>query len=88
MKVELDAQGLSILSVHHLHPLVPIFVTQIGRNIITYDMCFDHDILKADFTNVQIFDCTRDPKTIDPTIYPEKIIDLEAKFKNIDLLIR
>jgi hypothetical protein len=51
-------------------------------------MCFDHDILKADFTNVQIFDCTRYPKTIDPRIYPEKIIDLEAKLKNIDLLVR
>ena len=85
-KVEVDAQGISILNVHHLYPLVPIFITQVGRNIFNYDMHYDHDIITADFTNVKIFDCTRYPRTIDPRKYLEKIIDLEAKLENIDAL--
>ncbi len=87
-KLEVDAEGISILNVHHLYPLVPIFITQVGRNIITYDMFFDHDIINIDFTNVQVFDCTRYPRTIDPQKYPESIYDHKAILSNLDVLIQ
>lgn len=52
MNVEIDAEGITILNVHHLYPKLPIFIVQVSRNIINYDVFFDHDILNIDFTNV------------------------------------
>lgn len=30
-------------------------------------MCYDHDIIKGEFSNARVYDLTNHPQTLDPT---------------------
>jgi hypothetical protein len=52
MKVDVLAQGLSILAVHHKYQKLPFFNLSIGKTRFLYEVFYDHALIRSEYGNV------------------------------------